>query len=637
MSQLEQPLLADCAAEPSLAPHSGASATTRSSASESDEESREEAPVDAEDATRGHPVGEQAASPTSWIEVNQVIEPVHESEVTEPVQESATKDELAKKIQGLLEKLQHHMKDGFEDTRVLEAEENFIQDILKVPNQLILTHSCVALGPAGAGKTTLVKALGGSTFEPKVPAGPHLKNRTTEAQSCDLKLAGVSDVMMVLIDTPGWSHDTSTDIKSAYKKILKEKQLVSEHTPHIILFCIPVSMIRQFQEKEAEKMSKQLQELKFDQRFPIKVVPLATKADTEHMAELGELMKTIKARAETAFAGTGAQVEEPMFTKLPPEGNHSGVEELKRRLSKILHEQIESSEFCDLWQKAFAKSVAESTERHCKEFPDNDSALRLFERARLTVANACGIEHVPGLEEKTATVEDLPWWEIEEIPMKHQSTWHILGGFLSFGWVASLLGLWLCNYFTALVTLLLLSCAGVMCTLCLSGHGQFCFWQTLEQCKWKQCRWKRSELRSALVTILVILFILSFCGQADMANQKNRDLHQKLENAKKSEEDADKQADMAKQKLENAKEKYSSLTLSYDALTQCHWSQQTKQCLGLSYLDAVESADDCRSSCCKMGRDICTTWQYQDSNGCWLGIPDNCNGNGEWSSGGQLG
>lgn len=48
---------------------------------------------------------------------------------------------------------------------------------------------------------------------------------------------------LILLDMPGWSHETS-DIKSQYKKILRERQLVSEHTPHIVMFCIAVSTLR---------------------------------------------------------------------------------------------------------------------------------------------------------------------------------------------------------------------------------------------------------------------------------------------------------------------------------------------------------------------------------------------------------
>ena len=270
------------------------------------------------------------------------------------------------------------MQEGFKDTRVSSAEPDFIQDVLKPVEQIALTHCCVVLGPAGAGKTTLVNHLYGSQFH----TGPQAEDKTIHAQSCVLKLENLPDQMkVVLIDTPGWSHETSTDIKMEYKKILKEKQLVSEHTPHIILFCVSVSNIRQFQEKEAKKMSEQLEELKFDQRFPIKVLPVATFSDTQDPKDLEKLMSTIKALAKKAFQNTGAEVEEPEWTMFNAHEEARGVNELKARISKMLLQQVQSSQFSDLWQKAFAKSVAERTKEHCDSFPENESPLRLFQNA----------------------------------------------------------------------------------------------------------------------------------------------------------------------------------------------------------------------------------------------------------------
>ena len=313
--------------------------------------------------------------------------------------------------------LRGRLKKGFQDTRVLEAQPHFFEEILKVPHQIILTHSCVVLGPAGAGKTTLVKALAGAEFQPTVAPGPHMENRSMEAQSCTLQLENLiesENLEVVLIDTPGWSPDTSTNIKSEYKKILKKRGLVSEHTPHIILFCIPVSMIRQFQDAEAKKMSNQLHELKFDQRFPIKVLPVATKADSEHHRDRGQLLFAIKKLAEKAFAGTGADVEDPIYTMFPPEGQPHGVKEVKDCLSAMLSQQINSPEFGGLWQKAFAKSLATHTMRHCEQFPENDSAIRLFQRASRTVAATCG-RSVPDVTETTSQdALHLPWESISE-------------------------------------------------------------------------------------------------------------------------------------------------------------------------------------------------------------------------------
>ena len=78
-------------------------------------------------------------------------------------------------IPKLLEKIEGYVKDGFQDTRVLEDQPDFIRNVLKMVFQLILTHSCLVLGPAGTGKTTLVKALGGGDFQAAVQPGPHLR------------------------------------------------------------------------------------------------------------------------------------------------------------------------------------------------------------------------------------------------------------------------------------------------------------------------------------------------------------------------------------------------------------------------------------------------------------------------------
>ena len=196
------------------------------------------------------------------------------------------------------------------------------------------------------------------------------------------------------------------------------------------------------------------------------------------------------------------------------------------------------------------------------------------------------------------------------------------------------LGLWR-HYLMAFVLLLFLPYSCVMCALCLSEQARFRFWQTLMQWEW-QCRWRRSELRWALVIVVVIAFSLLFLGflqarhvnedlqeqlgQQRNSSQKHPDLMQKLESARKAQEHAERQADALREK--------------YNSLTQCHWSPMKHQCLGLSYLSTVSNANDCKRVCCEMGQNICTTRQYQDSNGCWLGIPEQCNDdNGLWSGG----
>ena len=84
-------------------------------------------------------------------------------------------------IPELLEKIKKYVEDGYEDTRVTQLQTDFVEEVVKLPFQLITTHSCVVLGPAGAGKTTLVNHLGGVKFH----TGPQAEDKTVEAQSCD--------------------------------------------------------------------------------------------------------------------------------------------------------------------------------------------------------------------------------------------------------------------------------------------------------------------------------------------------------------------------------------------------------------------------------------------------------------------
>ncbi|CAK9083748.1 unnamed protein product [Durusdinium trenchii] len=475
-------------------------------------------------------------------------------------------------IPRLLGKIEEHVKTGFQDTRVLEAQPGFIEKVVKVPFQLILNHSCVVLGAAGAGKTTICKALGGDKFNPNVEAGPHLRNRTLNAQAFDLELEGLTkDLRLVLIDTPGWSHETSTDIKSQYKQILKDKHLVSEHTPHIIMLCVPVSSIRQFQRDEAKKMSNQLQELKFDRRFPIKVLPVATKADTEHRKELPELLSAIKSLAEEAFQNTGAEVEEPLSTSFPPGGQPQGVQELKALLERVLHSQLCSAEFRCLWQKALAQRVAADARMHCETFPQNDSALRVFKSGCCTVAAACG-KHVERLDFdwRRATVEELPWSDIELIPTTEVETWkppelsncsRIRMGIRSRPGFAMTIAVAI----MVVLTVIVMHCNSE--------------WQWTQMTR----RFEHAETASKLAQ-----------KKADEMSQKETALQEQLDQTKgtlKHEEAVDQ-------------------TL---AGTMCKWDVQSKQCLGLNPLAAVKSADKCQQACCKLGRELCSVWQYRHS------------------------
>ena len=138
-------------------------------------------------------------------------------------------------------------------------------------------------------------------------------------------------------------------------------------------------------------MSKQLQKLKFDQRFPIRVLPVATKADTESLGALPELTAAIKELAEMAFKNAGAIIDEPEWTMFDPNRQERvrGPREVSQWIKTTLLGQLRSDEFTGLWRLALAKSVKEHTREHCERQPANDSALRLFNRACSTVAAAC--------------------------------------------------------------------------------------------------------------------------------------------------------------------------------------------------------------------------------------------------------
>ncbi|CAE7298524.1 HERC1 [Symbiodinium microadriaticum] len=332
-------------------------------------------------------------------------------------------------IPKLLEMIEGFVKDGFRDTRVLEDKPDFTQKVLETPFQLILTHSCLVLGPAGAGKTTLVKALGGECFQPAVQPGPHLRNRTMKAQSIGVDLEDLSDQLRLeIIDTPGWCPENSTDIHAQYEEVLREKGLPKEHAPHIILFCVAVSMLRQFDKDKAKQMSEQLHKLKFDRRFPIRVLPVATKTDTESHDALPDLQAAIKELAEAAFDSSGAFVDQAEWTMLDPNGAKRvrGPKEVMSWIGKALLQQLRSAEFTGLWRLALAKSVKDRTREHCETLPANDSALRLFNSACQTVAAAYG--RAPDLEAcKSLTIlpEELPWWALLEIPDSEARNWEL--------------------------------------------------------------------------------------------------------------------------------------------------------------------------------------------------------------------
>jgi hypothetical protein len=546
--------------------------------------------------------------------------------------------------------LQERLKEGFQDSRVLEAQPNFIENVMKVPDQILLTHSCLVLGPAAAGKTTLIKAVC-PHYQPRIEPGPHMENRTLEAQAVVLQienLLNLEGLQMVVIDTPGWSQNTSTNILSEYKRILRERQLVSEHTPHIILLCIPVSFIRQFQDAEAERMSKQLYELNFDKRFPIKVLPVATKADSERVQDRDKLLSAIKQLAEKAFQGTGADVEDPIYMMFPPEGCPRGVEELNSRLRAILSAQIQSREFKGLLHKAFAKCLAENIRKHCEQFPENDSPIRLYQRCYRLVEAICGHEASNLAMPRSQDALDLPWRKIMEVAEKEKHTctlalpkfqtlwFYYRATYFGSCWRAAsfviLLSLPIstlpfyagrCEMWLALaiwyLTFLVLPLAPLLCKRIRYWIGS----QHLRSIR-TQCR--------CLALCLLLVVLLSSCRLHVMEEELFTNTRRTI--ALKEKLDAMTQKSEEEQQLANDNDEKAK---EYDKLMSCVWQDQTPQCLGLFNLGTVNDADACEDVCCKMGQDQCSTWQYAENLGCWVGNPNSCDGHdGQWTGGQRI-
>lgn len=477
-------------------------------------------------------------------------------------------------IPELLEMIEGFVKDAFQDTRVLEDKPDFTQQVLETPFQLILTHSCLVLGPAGAGKTTLVKALGGERFQPAVQPGPHLRNRTMKAQSIGIDLEDLSDKLRLeIIDTPGWCPENRTDIHAQYEEVLREKGLPKEHAAHIILFCVPVSMLRQFDKDKAKQMSEQLHKLKFDRRFPIKVLPVATKADTELLRALPALQETIQKLAEAAFKESGAFVDQAEWTMFDPNGTSPvrGPDEVMSWIRKVLLQQLSSAEFTGLWRLALAKSVRDRTREHCETLPANDSALRLFNSACRTVAAAYG--RAPDLEAcKSVTLppEELPWWALLEIPDSEAKTWQL-------------------PYYAA-------------------------FWLGLRK---KVGPW---SIAARLFVFSLVLLIVSLMSTDQMIGKY------------------DNQLDQITRKYNSTNDQLDRMTKCQwnDQTRQCTGLVPITNIYNPdNEIFGDHDKEKCRDVCCRMGKKYCSTWQYRYDDGCWLGHTEDCSGDDGWY-GGQL-
>ena len=93
----------------------------------------------------------------------------------------------------------------------------------------------------------------------------------------------------------------------------------------------------------------------------------------------------------------------------------------------------------------------------------------------------------------------------------------------------------------------------------------------------------------------------------------------------------------AKANETKVKNENKALRGEYGKMYSCSWTPQPGQCMGLSQLDRVWTAKDCREVCCRMGPEICSTWQFDGkSSECWLGTPTDCSDDDDGWAGGRL-
>lgn len=136
-----------------------------------------------------------------------------------------------------------------------------------------------------------------------------------------------------------------------------------------------------------------------------------------------------------------------------------------------------------------------------------------------------------------------------------------------------------------------------------------------------------------LVVLLLLLLLTSLYECSSLKDELEQLTRRHAGVAKKSHE-----------RMEEMTQKLMSAQRKFNDLTTCEWQMQKSQCFGLSFIEGVKGAEDCQEVCCRMRKNFCSTWQFQEGNGCWLGIPDQdcssgdchqmCSGN-DWDFGGQ--
>lgn len=124
----------------------------------------------------------------------------------------------------------------------------------------------------------------------------------------------------------------------------------------------------------------------------------------------------VKALAASAFAGTGAEIQNAVGTCCKEEAEEEGVQEIRERIRSTVHKQVHSSEFKALWRSALGRDLAKVTPQHFRNFPAEDSEWRLFFCAYNTMMKVCDRELLNRKSlPKPNGHQKPPWWAVSEV------------------------------------------------------------------------------------------------------------------------------------------------------------------------------------------------------------------------------
>ncbi|CAE8729834.1 unnamed protein product [Polarella glacialis] len=196
-------------------------------------------------------------------------------------------------------------------TRVLDKDAEFAKKVVRRACEIRRKHSVLVLGRCGNGKSSLCNFLRNHE-EPKaqtratdattvgahayqLPANPS-PTRSGSGQGFEVDQHFLSDAsssslgshddseddllkpQVLLIDTEGWSSDKAKSIKQAYVDVLQERGIDDSLMPHIVLFVMSASHLREVRQDVAS-MKQAFAALAQTSEFPVTVIPVVTRAD----------------------------------------------------------------------------------------------------------------------------------------------------------------------------------------------------------------------------------------------------------------------------------------------------------------------------------------------------------------------